>query len=141
MGEDYMRLSRKSEYALLALIDLAGNYPAKMVKIMEVANRNGIPKKYLEQIFLQLKGAGYVKSTRGANGGYELAKAPDEINLAEIIRLIDGPLASVGSASLYFFEHTPVEKNEKLLQVFKDIRNFVADKLENTTLAQLLEHE
>ncbi len=136
-----MRLSRKSEYALLALIDLAGNYPAKMVKIMEVANRNGIPKKYLEQIFLQLKGAGYVKSTRGANGGYELAKAPDEINLAEIIRLIDGPLASVGSASLYFFEHTPVEKNEKLLQVFKDIRNFVADKLENTTLAQLLEHE
>lgn len=136
-----MRLSRKSEYALLALIDLAGNYPAKMVKIMEVANRNGIPKKYLEQIFLQLKGAGYVKSTRGANGGYELAKAPDEINLAEIIRLIDGPLASVGSASLYFFEHTPVEKNEKLLQVFKDIRNFVADKLENTTLAQLLEHD
>ncbi|MDD4296128.1 MAG: Rrf2 family transcriptional regulator [Ruminiclostridium sp.] len=136
-----MRLSRKSEYALLALIDLAGNYPAEMVKIMEVANRNGIPKKYLEQIFLQLKGAGYVKSTRGANGGYELAKAPDEINLAEIIRLIDGPLASVGSASLYFFEHTPVEKNEKLLQVFKDIRNFVADKLENTTLAQLVEHE
>lgn len=136
-----MRLSRKSEYALLALIDLASNYPAKMVKIVEVANRNGIPKKYLEQIFLQLKGAGYVKSTRGANGGYELAKAPDEINLAEIIRLIDGPLASVGSASLYFFEHTPVEKNEKLLQVFKDIRNFVADKLENTTLAQLLEHE
>lgn len=136
-----MRLSRKSEYALLALIDLASNYPAKMVKIVEVANRNGIPKKYLEQIFLQLKGAGYVKSTRGANGGYELAKAPDEINLAEIIRLIDGPLASVGSASLYFFEHTPVEKNEKLLQVFKDIRNFVADKLENTTLAQLLEHD
>lgn len=136
-----MRLSRKSEYALLALIDLAGNYPAEMVKIMEVANRNGIPKKYLEQIFLQLKGAGYVKSTRGAKGGYELAKAPDEINLAEIIRLIDGPLASVGSASLYFFEHSPVEKNEKLLQVFKDIRNFVANKLENITLAQLVEHK
>lgn len=136
-----MRLSRKSEYALLALIDLAGFYRTKTVKIMEVANRNNIPKKYLEQIFLQLKGAGYVKSTRGANGGYELAKAPDKINLAEIIRLIDGPLASVGSASLHFFEHTPVERNGELLQIFKDIRNFVAEKLENITLAHLLNQD
>ena len=134
-----MRLSRKSEYALLALIDLAGCYPEETAKIMEVASRNSIPKKYLEQIFLLLKGAGYVKSVRGAKGGYKLAKTPEEINLAEIIRLIDGPLASVGSASLYFFEHTPVEKNEKLLKIFKDIRNFVAYKLENTTLADLLE--
>lgn len=133
-----MRLSRKSEYALLALIDLARNYGAEPVKIIEVANRNSIPKKYLEQIFLQLKGAGYVKSMRGANGGYELAKAPCEISLAEIIRLIDGPLASVGSASMYFFEHTPVERNERLLQIFKDIRNFVAEKLENTTIDQLM---
>ncbi|NLY18095.1 MAG: Rrf2 family transcriptional regulator [Clostridiaceae bacterium] len=133
-----MRLSRKSEYALLALIDLAHSYGRERKKIIEVANGNNIPKKYLEQIFLQLKGAGYVKSARGANGGYELAKAPNEINLAEIIRLIDGPLASVGSASLYFFEHTPVERNKKLLQIFKDIRNFVSDKLENTTLDHLL---
>jgi len=133
-----MRLSRKSEYALLALIDLAQNYGMEPVKIIEVANRNSIPKKYLEQIFLLLKGAGYVKSIRGSNGGYELAKAPCEISLAEIIRLIDGPLASVNSASRYFFEHTPVERNEKLLQIFKDIRNFVAEKLENTTLDHLL---
>ena len=134
-----MRLSRKSEYALLALLDLARGYGKDTAKILEVSERNGIPKKYLEQIFLQLKGAGYVRSLRGANGGYELAKAPDKISLAEIIRLIDGPLASVGSASLYFFEHTPIERSNKLLQVFKDIRNIVADKLENTTLDQLIE--
>lgn len=134
-----MRLSRKSEYALLALLDLAKCYQKDTPKILEVSERNGIPKKYLEQIFLQLKGAGFVRSLRGANGGYELAKSPENICLAEIIRLIDGPLASVGSASLYFFEHTPIEKNEKLLQVFKDIRNIVAEKLENTTLAQLVE--
>ncbi|HAA26176.1 MAG TPA: Rrf2 family transcriptional regulator, partial [Ruminiclostridium sp.] len=97
-----------------------------------------IPKKYLEQIFLQLKGAGYVRSIRGPGGGYELAKNPAEINIAEIIRLIDGPLASVGSASLYFFEHTPIERNVKLLRVFKEIRDIVADKLENTTLDQLI---
>lgn len=134
-----MRLTKKSEYALLALVDLAKCYQKDTAKILEVSERNGIPKKYLEQIFLQLKGAGYVRSLRGANGGYELSKPPEKITLAEIIRLIDGPLASVGSASLYFFEHTPIERNEKLLQVFKDIRNMVAAKLENTTLDQLIE--
>jgi len=134
-----MRLSRKSEYALLALIDLAKHYVKDdPPKIIEVSERNNIPKKYLEQIFLQLKGAGYVRSIRGSKGGYELAKQPDKISLAEIIRLIDGPLASVGSASLYFFEHTPIEKNEKLLQVFKEIRNLVAEKLENLTLSQFI---
>ena len=63
---------------------------------------------------------------------------PDEITLAEIIRLIDGPLASVGSASLYYFEHTPIEKNEKLLRVFKEIRDMVSEKLENLTLSQFV---
>lgn len=134
-----MRLTKKSEYALLALVDLARHYPNDTAKILEVSGRNGIPKKYLEQIFLLLKGAGYVRSLRGANGGYELSKPPEKITLAEIIRLIDGPLASVGSASLYFFEHTPIERNEKLLQIFKDIRNMVAEKLENTTLDQLID--
>lgn len=133
-----MRLSRKSEYALLALVDLARRYQKGIAKIIEISEQNGIPKKYLEQIFIQLKGAGYVRSIRGASGGYELAKSPAEITLAEIIRLIDGPLASVGSASLYFFEHTPIERNEKLLRVFKEIRDMVANKLENTTLNHLL---
>lgn len=134
-----MRLSRKSEYALLALIDLAKHYGKdEPPKIIEVAERNDIPKKYLEQIFLQLKGAGYVRSIRGSRGGYELAKQPDKITLAEIIRLIDGPLASVGSASLYFFEHTPIEKNEKLLQVFKEIRDIVAQKMESLTLSEFI---
>jgi len=132
-------LSRKSEYALLALIDLAKHYGKdEPPKIIEVAERNDIPKKYLEQIFLQLKGAGYVRSIRGSRGGYELAKQPDKITLAEIIRLIDGPLASVGSASLYFFEHTPIEKNEKLLQVFKEIRDIVAQKMESLTLSEFI---
>ncbi len=133
-----MRLSRKSEYALLALLDLARHYNMETAKIIEVSERNGIPKKYLEQIFLQLKGAGYVRSIRGAKGGYELAKPPHNISLAEIIRLIDGPLAPVGSASQYFFEHTPIEKNDSLLQVFKEIREMVSNKLENTNLAQLM---
>ncbi|HZK28109.1 MAG TPA: Rrf2 family transcriptional regulator [Thermoclostridium sp.] len=134
-----MRLSRKSEYALLALVDLSRQYGKEPSKIMDVSKRNDIPKKYLEQIFLQLKGAGYVRSFRGANGGYALAKPPEEITLAQIIRLIEGPLASVGSASIYYFEHTPIEQNKKLLQVFKEIRNVVSEKLEGKTLSDFID--
>lgn len=139
VGEDILRLSRKSEYALLALVDLSRQYGKEPAKIMDVSIRNDIPKKYLEQIFLQLKGAGYVRSFRGANGGYSLAKPPEEITLAQIIRLIDGPLASVGSASLYYFEHTPIEKNKKLLQVFKEIRDEVSEKLESMSLSDFVD--
>lgn len=106
-----MRLSRKCEYACLALVDLA-RYDKKLVKINEISQRQNIPKKFLEQILLILKGAGYVASRRGVNGGYKLAKDPDKITLAEIIRLFDGPLAPVESASEYFYETTPIEKSK-----------------------------
>jgi Rrf2 family cysteine metabolism transcriptional repressor len=132
-----MKLSKKSEYACLALIDLAENQ-ASLVKINEISLRKAIPKKYLEQILLLLKGAGYVKSIKGAGGGYKLAKTPDKITVAEIIRLIDGPLAPVESVSKYFYEHTPIEQNQKLVRVFKDIRDYIANKLENTTFEDLL---
>ena len=87
---------------------------------------------------LHLKSSGYVKSVRGANGGYKLAKEPCDITLAETIRLFDGALAPVESVSVYFYEHTPIEQNKKLLGVFKDIRDYVANKLENTTYANLM---
>jgi Rrf2 family cysteine metabolism transcriptional repressor len=132
-----MKLSKKSEYACLALIDLARNYEAEAIKIMDISERNNIPKKYLEQILLMLKGSGYVKSFRGAEGGYKLAKAPNQISLAEIVRLIDGPLAPVQSVSKYFYESTPSEQNEKLVTLFREIRDYISEKLENTTLEDL----
>lgn len=136
-----MQLSKKSEYAFLALIDIAENAQMdtqELTKMDEIADRKKIPKKFLEQILLNLKRAGYVKSKRGIGGGYKLAKHPEEINLAEIIRLFDGALAPVGSASEHFYEKTPIEKNENLLATFKEIRDYVAQKLENTTLDDLL---
>lgn len=133
-----MKLSRKSEYACLALIDLARHYNGSPVKIMDIAQRNNIPKKYLEQILLALKGNGYVKSIRGAEGGYKLSKEPCKIALAEIIRLIDGPLAPVQSVSTYFYENTPIEQNQKLIEVFKDIRDYISKKLENVTIEDLM---
>lgn len=133
-----MKLSKKSEYAFLALIDLGRNYQEEPVKIMDLSLKNKIPKKYLEQILLQLKGSGYVKSIRGADGGYKIAKDPSKINMAEIVRLIDGALAPVDSVSTYFYEHTPIEQNEKLIVIFKDIRDYISNKLENINLEDLM---
>ncbi len=134
-----MRLSRKSEYACLALIDLASRHPeGGYSKIREVAERQGIPRGFLVQILLRLKNAGYVRSARGAAGGYQLAKPPGEITVAEVVRLMDGALAPVGSVSRFFYDHTPIEKSPKLLALFTEIRNHVAKKLETTTLRDLI---
>ena len=104
----------------------------------DLAKRKAMPKKYLEQILLAIKRAGYVKSTRGPGGGYQLAKPPRQISLAEIVRLLDGPIAPVESVSKYFYEHTPAEANKKLTRVFKDIRDYTASKLEHTYLSDLI---
>ncbi len=131
----------KSQYACLALIDLAEHYEKGFQRILKIAERKKIPKRFLEQILLTLKRGGYVTSHKGVEGGYKLAKKPEEINLAEIIRLIDGALAPVDSVSTYFYDHTPIEKSKKLLVLFKEIRDFVAGKLEEATLDQLLPYK
>jgi Rrf2 family cysteine metabolism transcriptional repressor len=80
-----------------------------------------------------------VHSRRGAQGGFRLAKEPSEISMAEIIRLLDGALAPVESVSKYFYEPTPISRSKALLNVFGAIRDFVADKLEQTTFADLID--
>jgi Rrf2 family protein len=86
---------------------------------------------------LALKRARYVRSSKGQHGGYRLAKPPENITLAEIIRLFDGALAPTDSVSEHFYETTPVEKEPDLLAVLKDIRDYAAQKLESTTLADV----
>lgn len=85
-----------------------------------------------------LKTSGYLRSKRGAEGGYKLAKPPDKISVAEIVRLMDGALAPVESVSKYFYEPTPISKNRQLIAVFRDIRDYVSNKLEKTTFADLI---
>lgn len=133
-----MKLTRKSEYACLALIELARFFNKRPLKTREITDAQKIPKKYLEQILLSLKNNGYVKSIRGASGGYVLAKQPSEIHLAEIVRLMDGAIAPVNSVSEYYYESTPMEKEEKLMVLFREIRDYVSEKLENTTLDKLI---
>lgn len=133
-----MKLSIKSEYACLALIHLAEHFDSGMIKSDEIATRKGIPKKFLDQILFLLKNAGYVKSKRGPEGGYRLARDPSRINVAEILRLLDGPLAPVHSASTHYYESTPIERNPKMLKVLVDIRNYAAQRLENTSFKDLI---
>lgn len=132
-----MKLSTKSEYALLALQDLCENNK-DYVKIEHICNRKNLPKKYLEQIMLILRRSGYLNSRRGAEGGYKLSKKPENITIAEIIRLMDGALAPVESVSKYFYDSTAIEQSKKMIKLFKEIRDYISNKLEKTTIKDLV---
>jgi Rrf2 family protein len=133
-----MKLTTKSEYSLLALVYIARHQVNGYIKIEQICNEYDISKKYLEQIFNSLKQTRYLKAKTGTKGGYQLAKPADQISLAEIIRLMDGALAPSTSVSKYFYEKTPLEKEKKLIRVFKEIRDYIAQKVENLTIADLV---
>ena len=133
-----MKLTTKSEYSILGLIYIARQKEANFVKIEEICKKHNIPKKYLERIFLILKQNRYLKTRRGAAGGYTLAKPPSQISVAEIIRLMDGALAATESVSKYFYSDTPLSGEKKVLEVFKEIRDYISKKLENLMLSDLV---
>ena len=132
-----MKLTARSEYALLALVYLNRQDDDGFVSVETIALAQAIPPKYLEQILLALKRGKYLRSSKGQHGGYRLAKPADKITLAEIVRLFDGALAPTESASEYFYESTPIEKEKRLVRVFREIRDYVSGKLEHTTLADV----
>ncbi len=132
-----MKLTYRSEYALLALVYLARHQKEDYISVKTIAEAQQIPSKFLEQILLTLRLGRYLQSSKGKNGGFRLAIPPDKISLAEIIRLFDGALAPIDSASKYFYNHTPIEKESGLLAVFREVRDYIADKMERTTLADV----
>lgn len=133
-----MKLTSRSEYALLALVFLARNETEGFISVETVAVAQEIPPKFLEQILLALKRARYLRSSKGQHGGYRLAKPADKISLAEVIRLFDGALAPTESVSLNFYEPTPIEKEKNLVAVFKELRDYISNKLETTTIADVM---
>jgi Rrf2 family protein len=133
-----MKVSQKGLYALQALMMLARHYQQGAMKIREIAYEENLPEKFLELILLELKNARVVESVRGANGGYQLRRAPSEIYLSEIIRLIDGPLAPLGDAdSLRELIDRDVP-HRALYSVFLQVRDAAARILESTSLADIL---
>ena len=136
-----MKLSLRGEYALRALLVLGLNYDKPQVRIQTVSEEQNIPKRFLEQILNDLKSAGLVQSKRGVAGGYRLARRPEEISIAEIIRHIEGALAPVSCVSERFYEKCscPNESRCPIRAVMKEIREAVVRIAERVTIAELCE--
>jgi Rrf2 family protein len=133
-----MRLSTKGEYASRAMLELSLRYDEGPLHSREISKVQQVPPRFLEQILLLLKRAGYVKSRKGRRGGYVLAKPPGEINVAEVIRVMDGPLAPIDCVSVMAHEPCPMEGACGLRWLWKDVRDAVAEILEKTTFADLV---
>ena len=133
-----MRLTTRSEYALLALIHLGRHASSDFVSTETIARAQRIPLAYLEQILRALKRGRVVQSSKGQHGGYRLARPASEITIAEIVRQLDGALAPTQSVSERFYQPTPIEKETKMLALLRGIRSTIADKLERTTIAEVI---
>jgi Rrf2 family protein len=132
-----MKISQKGLYALQALMMLARHHNQGAIRIRDIAYEEELPEKFLELILLELKNARIVESVRGAKGGYQLRRAPAEIRLSEVIRLIDGPLTPFGDAEQLRSLIDRDVQHRALYQVFLDVRNAAAKILESTSLADI----
>jgi len=132
-----MRVSKKTDYALRALFTLVDNYGGLPIPIRELARRNDVPKRFLEQIMLDLKAQGWVSSTAGIRGGYVLAKNPTKITMGEVVRHFDGILAPIDCVSVAGYKRCSQEPVCRFRRVFLDIRNYVAGVMDRSTLADV----
>jgi Rrf2 family protein len=138
-----MRLSRRSEYGLRALIDLVRHDGAAPVPLATLAERNHLPAKFLEQIMATLKRGGIVRTTLGAHGGYAIAAAPASISIGRVVRLLDGALAPLPCVSLRYYERCscPDEATCALRDVMIDVRDAMLGILDRESLAEMAARE
>jgi Rrf2 family protein len=133
-----LKISQKGLYALQAIMTLGRRYGTETIKIRDIALDSDLPEKFLELILLELKNARIVESVRGAKGGYRLRRAPEEIKLSEIIRLVDGPLAPFGDADQLRSLIVTDPDHRALYGVFLEVRDAAAKILESTTVADIV---
>jgi Rrf2 family protein len=142
-----MRLSKRGEYGLRAMIRLAEPAPKSnipvMMQIKDISQREQISPKFLEQILLTLKNAGLLHSKMGVGGGYYLARSASEITLGQIFRVLDGPVAPIRCVSQTAYEPCgcPDEQTCGLRLAMSDVRNAIADILDNTSLADITKRQ
>lgn len=135
-GNPRVKISAKTEYACIAVLELAARYGSgEPVRVREIADRHGIPSRFLVQILLQLKGAGFVGSTRGAAGGYQLVKGPDEITLGDVMEVIEG----ANSAPLASNTKSDSINVRVLLDTWNEIGQHRLEALRSITFADLVE--
>lgn len=135
-----MRISKRGEYGLRAMILLASQPDGGVMQIKAIAATERIPVKFLEQIMLSLKNAGLLHSKIGVGGGYSLAKPAQQIMLGTIIRVLDGPLAPISCVSQIAYEacNCPDEATCKLRAVMNDVRTAMTNILDKTSLADVV---
>ena len=132
-----MRVSKRTDYALRALFTLVEHYGGAPIPIRELARRNDAPKRFLEQIMLELKTQGWVKSVIGLRGGYVLGKEPDKITMGEVVRHFDGILAPIDCVSVTGYKRCSQEPLCRFRRVFYDARNYVANIMDRAKLADV----
>ncbi|MCH8534458.1 MAG: Rrf2 family transcriptional regulator [Flavobacteriaceae bacterium] len=137
-------LSKKTKYAINALVYLAKRKSNEPVQISVIAEAQNIPQKFLESILLDLKKAAILASKRGKNGGYYLLKSPEDINLAEVMRLFDGAIAFLPCVTYKYYERCEECKNEEtcgIRDVFLELRNTTVELLKKASLKEITTRE
>ncbi|WP_374948267.1 RrF2 family transcriptional regulator [Mucilaginibacter sp.] len=137
-------LSKKTKYAIKALVAMGKNMGNPPMQISKIAELEKIPKKFLEQILLDLRNAGFLYSKKGAGGGYSLNKDPKDIFLVNIMRITDGPIAMVPCASLNFYHRCDECHQEHtcgIRDVFIEVRDASLKILSETSVADIIARE
>ncbi len=137
-------LSKKTRYAIKALVVLGKNFGEAPMQISKIASDEHIPKKFLEQILLDLRNAGLLYSKKGAGGGYGLVKDPAEIFVVQVLRLTGGPVALLPCVSLNFYQKCDECSNEAtcgVRDVFLEVRNATLKILSETSIADVIRRE
>lgn len=137
-------LSKKTKYAIKALVILGKNADKPPMQISKIAELEHIPKKFLEQILLDMRNAGFLYSKKGAGGGYALNKDPKEIFLVQIMRITDGPIAMLPCASLNFYhkcDECHQETTCGIRDVFVEVRDASLKILTETSIADVIARE
>lgn len=137
-------LSQKCKYALQALMVLAREKSDRLLLVSEIAERENLPKKFLEAILLELNRNGLVRSRRGRGGGYALAKPADLITFGQIVRIMDGPLAPLACVSINYYRRCDECRDEQaceIRRVMRRVRDAIANELDGTSLAKAVAEE
>lgn len=137
-------LTKKAKYAFKALLVLARNEENKPMLISDIAAKEQLPKKFLEAILLELKRSGFLGSKKGAGGGYYLMKPAEDIKMAAVIRIVDGPIALLPCVSLNFYERCEECTQEPfcgIRDVMKDVRDATLKILVETSIADMMRRE
>lgn len=129
-----MKLSNRTDYALRALLTLVECADKELVSTRRLAEQNDIPKKFLEQILVDLKSQGWIESVTGKHGGYRLAKPASEITMGEVIRHFDGSLAPIACVSSTAYKCCSQESVCRFRRLLLDARNYVAEMMDRSTL-------